>query len=523
MDEEEYYEDEDEIDLSEIDGPVPRFVNDDQEEFGPVDDDDIDPAQELDINDNAVQYMLLSYLSSNHGLWIRCAPIIDDSYFDPDYRPVVNLLKKYERENQILPSKLVIRADTGVELETPDDANNPVVEGDIANRLEEFCRFAAADMVLTEAYETIQTDRSRGTMSNILGLMEWASSISVQQDLGYEVHDSVEELLEIAEKSDGLPTDFEFLDQALQGGVTLPSFNLVSAASGGGKSIYLQNQAINYARQGHNVVYISLELPEFMIEKRMVAMMTAIGINDIYKNMDAVVTKMKRSKRKEGKVQIKRFPMTGTTVADIRAYVNELASATGEDWNHIMIDYMDLMKPMAQGIREDNIHLKDKAIATEIYEWTHDKDSNKIIWSASQQVKGAKDEKDARQSGVAGGTGKVNNADNLFILKRSREDIQDERFWMFIEKGRNAGTGIRIPFHWHAETQRMSTPDDFEDLFVEANSPKGESNEETKNTSKLATDPIAKAKQLGASAAEQAAGGTRERIMANRKKRKSYD
>lgn len=513
------YEDDEEPDLSEIHDRVagPRTSS----EFGPVPIDDVDPDQQLVVGDNAVQFMLLSYLSSSQPLWMKCAHILDPDYFDAEFRPVVKLLRDYEHKNHTMPSKLVIRADTGIELEHPEDVDHPLVTEDIAIRVEEFCRMSAAEKVLSDGYEAIHTKRDRGTMMNILKQMEWASSISVQQDLGYEVHDSVQHLLEIAEKSDGLPTGFDFLDAALNGGVTRPSFNLVSAASGQGKSIYLMNQAINYARQGHNVVYISLELPEFMVEKRFAAMMTAIGINEIYQNLDTVITRMKRAKLREGKIQIKRMPMTGVTVADIRAFVNELIASTGEEWNHIMIDYLDLMSPMAQGIREDNIHLRDKAVANETYEWTHDPLANKVIWSASQQTKGAKDERDARQSAVAGGVGKVFNCDNLLILKRSREDIQDERVWCFVEKGRNGGQGLRIPFHWHADTQRMSNPEEFEDLFAEANAPGGgeEQDDSKKKKPRFANDPLARAAAVGNSAASKAAQATKDKIMANRFKR----
>ena len=356
----------------------------------------------------------------------------------------------------------------------------------ITDRVEEVCRHKAAAAFMEESYDIMQEDKSKATMTYIVSEMKRISEISIQQDLGYEVHDDVVDLLQVAEDSDALPTGFDLLDLSLNGGVTNPSYNLVSAASGQGKSIFLQNTAINYSRQGHNVVYISLELPEFMIEKRFIAMMTETDINNIYQNMDSIITRVKRDRHKEGKIRIKRMSMTGTTLADIRSYVSELESSSGEKWEHIMLDYPDLMTPMKPGIRIDNIHLRDQVISEEIFEWTHEHGSTKTIWGASQQVKGAKDEKDARQSGVSGGVGKIHTCDNLLILKRTKEDIQAGRCWGFIEKGRNGGTGMRIPFDWNINTQRMTSNEDLGDLYEEANMPsnKDDSHNDKKSTKK---------------------------------------
>lgn len=489
-----------------------EFDHDDLEDYGelgdPPDDPEFRSIDEIDVADiyaehgeydedtpideiDAPQHMLLSYLNTNHKLWIRCSPILEQSYFDKELQPVVELMRSFEKQNQKMPNRLVVNADTGVSLDEPDDADDPYVEEFISTRVEEFCRQRAAEEFLWEASEIIDEDRTRSTMAHLVAEMGKIASITVKQDLGYEVHRDAETLLAIAEKSDALPTGFTFLDNALNGGVTNPSYNLVSAASGQGKSIMLQNLAVNYARQGHNVVFITLELPEFMIEKRMTAMMTETDINDIYRNMPNILNKLRREARRNGKIQVKRMPMNGTTVADIRAYVAELIADTGEEWDHIVVDYVDLMKPVEPGIRADNIHLSDQAVSVEMYDWTHEPNHTKTIWSASQQTKGAKEEKDARQSAVSGGVGKVNTADNLLILKRTIEDIHDERVWVFIEKGRGGGQGKRLPFRWDKKTMRMSNPDEMLELLEEANTPQAK-----EKPNKKVTDPVVKAKMI---------------------------
>lgn len=516
-----FYDDFGEFDPSDINLDDVELVSDHDDEFDTVvyDEEEIYGSSNKSISDTITdtidlnQLMLLSYLRANYELWIRCVPILDVKYFSNDLKPVFDMLKDFEKRNQQLPHKSVVLADTGISLHEPEDASDPIISIEISNRIEEFCRHQAAENFLLDAAEILDTDKSRGTLAHMVKEMERISQISVVQDLGYEVHEDIVKLLEKAELSDALPTGFELLDEALNGGVTNPSYNIISAASGQGKSIYLQNQAVNYSRMGYNVVYITLELPEFMIEKRFAAMMTNTNINELYKNLDFVISNVKKAKNREGKIQIKRMPMFGVTVADIRAYVNELTASTGLEWNHIMIDYPDLMSPMMPGIRADNIHLKDQAISVELYEWTHDPRLTKTIWGASQQVKGAKDEKDAKQSGVSGGVGKVHTCDNLIIMKRTWEDIQDEQCWAHIEKGRNGGQGMRIPFRWDSQSQRMSTPEDNRSLMIEANGPnsKSKSDKDTK-PSRVNNDPIYRATENAKNPAAQKASALAERI-----------
>ena len=162
-----YDDDEGPIDLSEIDGPVHG-----SSEFGPVDIGEVDLSEigEADAADpdsiNAPQHMLLSYLNGNHKLWIRCSPIIEDTFFDQSLQPVVALLRSFEHQNHKMPNPIIIRADTGVSLDELDDAHDPNVEEFIANRVEEFCRSRAAEEFLWESSEILDKDRTRGTMAH---------------------------------------------------------------------------------------------------------------------------------------------------------------------------------------------------------------------------------------------------------------------------------------------------------------------------------------------------------------------
>lgn len=453
------------------------------------------------------QHLLLSYLTTNPLLWSKCSPIVKETYFSDDMRKVVRYIREFEHKYKRLPSNKIIRADTGILLDTLDDATDPGIFAYVCDQVEEFCRQQAFIDLLMRASETIDTDRSRTTVAKFQKEAEQVARISVAQDLGYEVHENVQDVLKRAETQDGISTGLEFLDRALDGGVTMPSFNLVSASSGDGKSIWLQNMAVNYARMGYNVVFYTLELEPATIMKRFAAMMTDTDIRYVYRELDAIAFKMHTQGKTEGNIWLKKLPMTGTTMADIRAHHNDLRIATGKDWPVVCIDYMDVMHPVQTGIKLDNIHIKDQYVATEMNDFAHDPMFQKIVWSASQQVKGAQDDKDAKQSGVSGGAPKVNTVDNLLIIKRTNEDRQEEQAWVHIEKGRSSNAkGMKLPIHWNARTQRQTNGS--EELFAEANPFFMRLHgQETRDTNRVTRDPIAREQGVEFTAPERGPSG----------------
>lgn len=431
--------------------------------------DDLEVPQDYD--QDLQQEMILSYVLNSVGLWSKCSPIMKPEYFTEGYRQIVEFAQNYYLEYKRLPSKSVLRGETGYSFDIPDDKDDPRTAKFISKRVENFCRASALrDLVLEFADDLNDPDKSYNTAVTLeQRLKKEVSLISITRDMGMEIHRDMAKALERAEESDGISTGIRNLDIVLGGGVTMPSFNLFSGSSGDGKSLHLANRALFYARQGLNVVFYTLELEEYLIAKRFASMMTEVPISRIYREKEAIEYKILNAGRTNGLLYIKKFPMVGTTIADISAHHNDLMTDIGEEFPVVFIDYLDLMQPLQSGIRADNIHIKDKYLTAEVNDFAHDPDFPKMVWSASQQIKGADKEKSASKSDVSGGTDKVNILDNLFIIKRSIEDYQDERGWLHIKKARSSGAvNAIVPYRQDSDTLLISDwPDD--ELFYEAN------------------------------------------------------
>jgi len=136
--------------------------------------------------------------------------------------------------------------------------------------------------------------------------------------------------------------------------------------SGAGKSLFLQNLGVNWAMNGLNVVYLSLELSEKLCAMRIDAMHTGYETREVMRNIDDVHMKIRASQQKsQGSLRIKQMP-NGCTTNDIRAFIKEYEIHSGKKVDAILVDYLDLMSPMSKKISAENLFVKDKYVTEEL-------------------------------------------------------------------------------------------------------------------------------------------------------------
>lgn len=139
-------------------------------------------------------------------------------------------------------------------------------------------------------------------------------------------------------------------------------------------SLWMQNFAVQSANMGHNVLYITLEMSERKVMKRLGAMRLHIPINDydtLSKDTDMIKKKIAALSRSEGgdlfekKVGkiITKFWAAGTaTVADFDNYIQKLKEKRDLKIDMIVVDYITLIAA-TKGAIADNLYTKGKALA----------------------------------------------------------------------------------------------------------------------------------------------------------------
>jgi replicative DNA helicase len=167
---------------------------------------------------------------------------------------------------------------------------------------------------------------------------------------------------------------FETIDHMLGGGWDISTLNVIMAETNNGKSLWMQNFAVKSADMGYNVLYITLEMSERKVMKRVGAMRLRIPINDydtVSKDTEAIKKRIQSLKnnnsgdlfeKKVGKI-ITKFWAAGTaTVNDFDNYVQKLKEKKGIKIDLIIVDYITLVAAV-KGIAGDNLYTKGKSLA----------------------------------------------------------------------------------------------------------------------------------------------------------------
>jgi replicative DNA helicase len=149
------------------------------------------------------------------------------------------------------------------------------------------------------------------------------------------------------------------------------------AETGNGKSLWMQNIASRAADAGYDVLYITLEMTEKKVMKRIGAMRLKIPINEydqVSKNTDLIKKKIESLKStsvginddifnaKLGKIIIKFWAAGTATISDIDNFVMKLREKKGFKPKMIIIDYITLIAQQ-KGVAGDNLYLKGKHLA----------------------------------------------------------------------------------------------------------------------------------------------------------------
>jgi replicative DNA helicase len=168
----------------------------------------------------------------------------------------------------------------------------------------------------------------------------------------------------------GFPT----IDHMLGGGWDIGTFNVIMAETNNGKSLWMQNFAVKSADMGHNVLYITLEMSERKVMKRLGAMRLKIPINDydtISKDTDLIKKRIAGLSKtdggdifdkKVGKIYAKFWAAGTATVADFDNYIQKLKEKKGIKIDLVIVDYITLVAA-PKGTGSDNLYSKGKVLS----------------------------------------------------------------------------------------------------------------------------------------------------------------
>lgn len=407
-----------------------------------------------------VQKVLLQFMVSSNTAFVRSQSIIKADYWNERLRPACRYILKFADEYHALPAPEQIEAETGTKLPIMEGLKDQHIEW-FLDTIEEFCRHKAMESLIYDGPKLLE----KGDYAEVERRSKENMMISLQKELGTDYWDNpLERLQRMRDRSSMTSTGWRDIDRKLNGGMNRGELTFFAGGPGTGKSLFLQNLALNWVQMGLNVVYITLELSEDLVGLRFDAMITETSTKYIFKDMENIAMRLgmlpKQQAKKWGKLQIKKMPEAGTRCNDIRAYLKEYEIQTGNKPDAILVDYLDLLHPNSSKIDLSSAFTKDKFTSEELRalaaEW------NILCASASQLNRASVQEQDFDVSHIAGGISKINTADNvmgIFVTSAMKE--RGEYQIQFLKTRSSSGVGSRVMLNFNTASLRIvDAPED---------------------------------------------------------------
>jgi archaellum biogenesis ATPase FlaH len=399
-----------------------------------------------------LQKLFLEMMLEDAQSYVRVQNIYNPENFDRSLREVAKFIKSHTDDHKAMPTHEQVKAVTNVDLKRVPDLTEDHYSWFMAE-FEGFTRRNELERAILKSADLLE----KGDYDPVEKLIKDAVQISLTKDMGTDYFlDPRARLLAIKSNNGQVSTGWPTLDKRLFGGMNRGELNIFAGGSGSGKSLFMQNIAINWCTQGLNGVFLTLELSEGLCAMRMDSMVANCSTKEVFKDLDTVEMKVKMVGKKSGALRIKYMPAQ-SNVNQIRSYLKELQVQTGLRVDFIMVDYLDLVMPVSAKVSPNDLFVKDKYVSEELRNLA--RELNILMITASQLNRGAVEEIEFDHSHIAGGLSKINTADNVFGIFTSRAMRERGRYQLQLMKTRSSsGVGMKVDLEFDLETLRITDP-----------------------------------------------------------------
>jgi len=347
-----------------------------------------------------LEQVILKNLIQNENYMRKVLPFLKDNYFSNHedrllYKEVADFITKYNQQPTFDALHIEINNVRGVTDDTVKKVSETlnVLKDDtdqtnlnwLVESTESFCQEKAIYNAITESLE-IMNGRGKLSKGAIPTLLSDALAISFDPNVGHDYIEQADERYEHYHRvEERLRFDLDFFNKITKNGVPRKTLNVVMGGVGGGKSLTLCHFSASYLSMGKNVLYITLELAEEEVAKRIDANLMNITFDDLMAlPKDLYDKRIANVKQKtNGKLIIKEYATATASTIHFRSLLNELNLKKGFVPDVIMVDYLNIcassrIKP-GNGV---NSYTYIKAIAEELRGLAVE--FNVPIWSATQ-------------------------------------------------------------------------------------------------------------------------------------------
>ena len=400
-----------------------------------------------------MENVILKNLVVDGDYFAKVFPHLKDSHFNQMenneiFKSLVEYNKQYDEAPNIKELGLFIKnsgeISESVRGKVIDQYKYVMMEAPVENedflidQTEKFIQREELSEAIFKSADILEMDQP---FEPIIGMIENALSISFDYDTGMNYRDQTaleERYAYYTQRIQGLSLGLPSIDKTLGSGLRSKTLNLVVAPSHGGKSALLMSAAATAYLAQEDVLFVSLEMTDMEIGRRIDANLLNHPANDLGKLSQAEFQrKLEEISKLSGRLVIKDYPAGTFNTLTLKALLGELKSKDGFVPKLICIDYIGLMSSTRVSLGVAGGYMFYKSIAEELHGFAKKEDV--IIFTAAQLNRGAYDNLESGLDSIADSLGVIQTADNVMALLSTEQLRKMNQSLVKFLKNRNTG------------------------------------------------------------------------------------
>jgi replicative DNA helicase len=307
-----------------------------------------------------LEQTILKNLLKNEDYTRKVLPYIKDEYFTVDedrilFKEIRDFTLKYNKpptfdaleieidnlanmtETQVKNARAVIENLKTDKIDTNVDW--------LVDSTEKFCQEKAIYHAIMKSIDIMNNKNGTMGKGSIPSLLSDALGVSFDPNVGHDYLNQFDERFEYYHRvQEKIPFDLEFFNKITKDGLPKKTLNIALAGTGVGKSLFMCHVAAACLTQGRNVLYITLELAEEEVAKRIDANLLNITFDDLMALPKDIYQKklMNLRSKTDGELIVKEYPTAGASTIHFKALLNELALKKNFKPDIIFVDYLNI-------------------------------------------------------------------------------------------------------------------------------------------------------------------------------------
>lgn len=379
-----------------------------------------------------IEKIVLKNLIKNEDFTKRVLPFLRSDYFHSDedrvlFEEIGDFVVRYSAQPTFDALKIAVNNKSGMldttvkNIEKSLDefkADNSITNQDwLIKSAEEFCQEKALYNAIMSSIEVMKGKGAVGKGA-IPDMLSKALSVSFDNSIGHDFLDDFMKRYEYYHRiEEKIPFDLDYFNRITKNGIPRKTLNVVMGGVHSGKSLFLCHFAAGYLAQGKNVLYITLEMSEEEIAKRIDTNLLNISFDDLARLPKDLYNKKVSAlaSKTNGKLIIKEYPATSASVQNFKALLNELKLKKKFTPDVIIVDYLNLCSSsrLKSGNASDT-YVYVKAIAEELRGLAQL--TGIPIWSATQLNRSGMNNSDPDMTNTAESIGLPATCDLMLAL-----------------------------------------------------------------------------------------------------------